>query len=111
MKPHQTRASAAKRGYDRAWRRLRRLKLQLSPLCECDRCLSAHTVALAEVVDHIIPIAERPDLRLDLSNLRSMTKRCHDHHTGLRGRKVWGCDVNGLPLDPDHHWNKSPATE
>jgi 5-methylcytosine-specific restriction endonuclease McrA len=33
------------------------------------------------VVDHIQSIAERPDLRMMWSNLRSGCKRCHDAHT------------------------------
>jgi 5-methylcytosine-specific restriction protein A len=32
-------------------------------------------------VDHIIPIEERPDLRLDLSNLQSACKPCHSAKT------------------------------
>lgn len=76
------RGSAAKRGYDGAWQRLRKRKLEVDPLCECDDCQAgAKRVTAANVVDHIIPIAERPDLRLVWSNLRSMQKTCHDRHT------------------------------
>jgi hypothetical protein len=35
----------------------------------------------ADVVDHIEPIEERPDLRLTWSNLRSMAKTHHDRET------------------------------
>lgn len=78
----ERRGSAASRGYDATWRRLRVQFLRQNPLCECDDCgAGAIRMTLAEVVDHIIPIEERPDLRLDWSNLRSMSKRCHDAHT------------------------------
>jgi len=79
----ERRGSAASRGYDALWRRLRVQFLRQNPLCQCDDCAEgAIRMTLAEVVDHIIPIEERPDLRLDWSNLRAMSKRCHDRHTG-----------------------------
>jgi 5-methylcytosine-specific restriction enzyme A len=77
----ERRGSKASRGYDAAWRRLRLLKLTKNPVCECDDCRSNGRLTPAAVVDHIRPIAERPDLRLDINNLRSMAKRCHDKHT------------------------------
>lgn len=108
----QRRPSAASRGYDRDWQRLRLMKLANDPLCECEYCAATNRVMAAEVVDHIIPIKEQPALRLEWSNLRSMSKACHDRHTLGRGRVVWGCDENGIPRDPSHEWNqKSPATE
>ena len=75
------RGSAAARGYDATWRALRVQFLRQHPLCECDECKGAHTPDTAEVVDHIIPISERPDLRLVWTNLRAMSKRHHDAHT------------------------------
>jgi 5-methylcytosine-specific restriction protein A len=78
----ERRGSAASRGYDAVWRRLREHFLRRHPLCECEDCAGGDLrVTLAEVVDHVIPVAERPDLRLDPSNLRAMSKRCHDAHT------------------------------
>jgi 5-methylcytosine-specific restriction protein A len=76
------RPSASKRLYDTAWQKLRKRKLVADPLCQCDDCeAGAKRVTAATVVDHIVPIAERPDLRLDWDNLRSMSKTCHDRHT------------------------------
>jgi hypothetical protein len=70
------RGSAASRGYDGEWRKLRLAYLAQHPLCVmCDGPTPA------TVVDHIISIAERPDLRLDWSNLRPLCKRHHDQHT------------------------------
>jgi 5-methylcytosine-specific restriction protein A len=78
----QLRGTAASRGYDKAWQQLRKLYLAEHPLCECDDC-QAGTLLLtaAQVVDHRIPISERPDLRLSWMNLRAMSKTCHDRHT------------------------------
>lgn len=73
------RGSAASRGYDADWRRLRLQYLAAHPLCLF--CADADRVEAATVVDHIVPIADRPDLRLDWSNLRPLCKPCHDRHT------------------------------
>jgi len=87
------RASATNRGYDADWRRLRDAKLAANPLCECEDCARDKRVTVAQVVDHIQPIAERPELRLAWSNLRSMAKTCHDRHTArTRG---WGRHRDG----------------
>ena len=75
------RTSAASRGYDAAWRRLREAKLSADPFCQCDECTRTGALLQATVVDHIIPISERPDLRLEWDNLRSMTKAHHDRRT------------------------------
>jgi 5-methylcytosine-specific restriction protein A len=91
------RGSAAARGYDADWERARAAFLAEHPLCMCDDCKEgAVRVTAAIVVDHIIPISVRPDLRLEPSNFRSMSKTCHDRHTakqvagghiGMRGRR------------------------
>ena len=77
------RGSAASRGYDANWQKLRYLKLATDPLCECDDCLKLPPLQrpLANVVDHRIPIEQRPDLRLAWDNLRSMYKPHHDRRT------------------------------
>jgi 5-methylcytosine-specific restriction protein A len=76
------RGSPAQRGYDAAWRRVRGAYLAAHPLCECDDCQAgAKRITPAEVVDHIDTIEARPDLRLSWSNLRAMSKRCHDRRT------------------------------
>lgn len=69
------RGSAAARGYDAAWRRLRAAFLAANPLCRM--CEAEGRTTAAGVVDHIRPIAERPDLRLEWSNLQSL---CQPHH-------------------------------
>ena len=75
------RGKTAARGYDSVWRKLSIEFRAQHPLCECDEHQGKDVRALTQVVDHRIAIAERPDLRLDWSNLRAMTKVCHDKHT------------------------------
>lgn len=76
------RGNSAERGYDHAWRKLRLRFLREHPLCECEDCQAGKLrVTGANVVDHIQSIAERPDLRLEWTNLRAMNKHCHDKHT------------------------------
>ena len=65
--------------YDRRWQRLRLVILARDPLCVF--CLRDGRIAPSAVVDHIKPIAERPDLRLDPDNLRGLCAPCHNRHT------------------------------
>ncbi len=70
------RGSSTARGYDYAWQKLRKRKLQTDPLCA--GCKSQGRATLAEEVDHKIRISERPDLRLVWDNLESLCGTCHD---------------------------------
>jgi 5-methylcytosine-specific restriction protein A len=74
------RESSWRRGYNTQWQKVRDMFLHTHALCEMD-CKDKGLVVAAEVVDHIIPIAERPELRLDPSNLRAACKPCHDRRT------------------------------
>jgi 5-methylcytosine-specific restriction protein A len=81
-KHEQERGSASARGYDRTWQRLRRMKLAADPFCEIrTHCKGLIPDNVATEVDHIIPIAERPDLRLVWSNLQSSCTPCHSAKT------------------------------
>lgn len=71
----RTRGSAAERGYDKDWFRLRHHFLKANPVCCCG-CGQPATE-----VDHIKSVHERPDLRLVWSNLRAMAKACHSQRT------------------------------
>lgn len=86
-----------------AWQKLRAYILRESPLCEhCD--LLGLTVAATDV-DHI----DGDPGNNSMANLQSLCHSCHSHKTmrerhGLTARM--GFDINGLPLDPSHHWNR-----
>jgi len=95
------RASAAHRGYDRKWRKLRAAKLSADPLCE--HCKPRGRIVPAVDVDHIREIHGRHDPgRLRWDNLQSLCKACHARKTHGKNQ---GCDENGNPLDGDHWWN------
>jgi 5-methylcytosine-specific restriction protein A len=55
------------------------MALAREPLCRF--CTAKGRVVPATVVDHIETINEAPHLRLDLDNLRSLCKPCHDERT------------------------------
>lgn len=62
-----------------AWRKCRQLALHRDHY-QCQDCLDAgrHPVPMATDVHHIIPLEDRPDLGLELSNLRSLCRWCHE---------------------------------
>lgn len=98
------RPSRAKRGYDKFWDKLRLSYLKEFPYC-C-RCGKKATV-----VDHIQPISEAPELRLERSNLRPMCVKCHNQRTALdqtHGDKtrLREAGVDGMPVAKDHPWYK-----
>ena len=79
------RGSSTARGYGADWQRLRLQVLEEEPLCRF--CAEQGLVTAARDVDHIIPIVQRPDLRLVRSNLRPLCQSCHSAHTA-RGSPI-----------------------
>lgn len=69
------RGSAARRGYDAAWRLLRDAVLRDEPHCRA--CKAVGHVVRATMVHHVQPVRERPDLRLARSNQEPL---CAAHH-------------------------------
>lgn len=61
------------------WLLLRSVKLNNNPLCEV--CLKNNKVKSAQDIHHIKDIKDRPDLRLDYSNLQSLCYECHNNIT------------------------------
>lgn len=75
------RGSAAERGYDARWRRLRRMYLRKHPLCV--ECQGLGFVTQATDVDHIIPRnAGGTDAESNLQGL------CHRHHSAKTLREL-----------------------
>jgi len=69
------RGSAAERGYDWAWTKLARRVKAEEPLCRF--CLAADRLTPTEMIDHIAPVRDAPELRLVRSNLRGLCNPCH----------------------------------
>jgi 5-methylcytosine-specific restriction protein A len=78
------RGNSGDRGYDGQWGKVRDLKLSQDPLCEI--CKTQGEVKTANLVHHVKPIDERPDLRLDMNNLMSV---CTEHHEEIHKKERW----------------------
>lgn len=74
----EQRGDFRKRGYSSIWDKVRRLKVMKDPLCEI--CLKEDKITPVEIVHHIKPMDERPDLLLDMDNLQSV---CRYHHARI----------------------------
>lgn len=93
-----------------AWQRLRQRKIAEFPLCE--PCRRRGKLEIASCVDHVIAISAGGHPFPGLDELMSMCQSCHSVKTNARdnprvsgarrGIAFKGCDVNGLPVDPDH---------
>jgi 5-methylcytosine-specific restriction endonuclease McrA len=100
------RGSSTERGYGSRWRKARATYLTKHPLCTM--CEAQGRVTAATVVDHIIPHKKDWTLFWDSANWQPLCKQHHDS-TKQRLEKsgtVVGCDINGLPVDRNHHWYK-----
>jgi 5-methylcytosine-specific restriction protein A len=53
----------------------------------CQECLKHERIEQAKVVDHIKRVDEHPELRLELSNLQSLCKACHNKKTANEMQK------------------------
>jgi 5-methylcytosine-specific restriction enzyme A len=111
------RPSAAQRGYDSRWRNVRARYLAEHPLCAS--CLAEGRLTAATVVDHVIAHGGDRQLFCDRDNWQALCKGCHDSKTVRDGRwrrqswgekhlRRYGCDIHGMPLDPEHPWNRHP---
>lgn len=74
------RASAAERGYNYRWQKVRARYLRRHPLCV--KCMAEGRYVQATVVDHITPHRGDPVLLWDENNYQALCKVCHDRKTG-----------------------------
>lgn len=87
-------ASATRRGYDHRWANLSKRLRKQSPFCQT--CGSTTNLT----VDHIIPLSESPDLRLEPLNCQVLCRTCNSRrnnrcanderqavHTAITARK------------------------
>lgn len=72
--------------HTKAWKRLRKAALERDHGMCCD-CMDLFRAGIikkprrAEMVHHIVPIEERPDLALCMENLRCLCQTCHNKNT------------------------------
>ena len=94
-----------------AWKRLRAEVLASEPLCRM--CRAIGLVEPATEVDHIIDSREDYSDDNRRENLAPLCKPCHSIKTAASmGKPVTlGCDANGMPNDPSHHWNRQDHQE
>jgi 5-methylcytosine-specific restriction endonuclease McrA len=75
------RGTAHQRGYGRAWQRISIRYRRLHPFCEW--CLQEGREALTALVDHMIPVVDRPELLLEWENLFALCPICHGRKFSL----------------------------
>lgn len=88
---NDNRESAARRGYDNNWKKLRAMVLRERPLCSDPFNIHGNNVVVATEVDHIIPIAQGGDY--SLGNLQPLCSTCHSKKTrkeNIGGEKYLG---------------------
>lgn len=105
-----TRASASRRGYNSEWQALRRAV----PRTPC--ALTGAPWRPYFHLDHIVPLAEGGTN--DPSNLQWLSPSAHAQKTAQQDGGFGkdknksqllvrcGCDSDGVPLAPGHHWRK-----
>ena len=91
--------------YGRAWRKARKIFLALNPLCVM--CEKEGIIRPAVDVDHIKRHEGNQFAFWDENNWQGL---CKFHHQSVKARIErsgieHGCDINGIPLSKDHHWN------
>lgn len=97
------RGSPRERGYDAEWDRISRAYRRQHPFCEACEQIGEDTVG--DVVDHILPVQDRPDLVHDSSNIWCL---CNLHH-GWKGRmEAFARETGQLDMLPD--WCLRPET-
>ena len=71
-----------RRNKGRKWRRFRDTFFAVDPQNRlCADCLRRGLTRVARIVDHILPIALRPELEFELSNLQGLCVECSDRKT------------------------------
>jgi 5-methylcytosine-specific restriction protein A len=99
----ERRGSASERGYDHEWSKLSASHRRKEPLCRT--CLFRGFRRAAELVNHVVPVRDAPERRLDPTNLSSHCQRCHD--TIIRDLERLAREAGDITLM--EAWVKSPS--
>ena len=93
------------RGYGTQWYKIRKAYIAGSQGL-CERCLANGRTVGGKYLDHIVNKANGGTDHAD--NLQLLCAKCHADKTYKESRQhsKHGCDADGMPLDPDHSWNK-----
>ena len=95
------RGTSAQRGYGANWRKLRKMVLSRSPICEDPFGLHkkyGDIVITATEVDHAIPL--RNGGTNEMSNLQALCKSCHSHKTVVEDGRWGGRSQSLEPSEP-----------
>lgn len=65
--------------HTRQWRAIRKIKLNMNPLCE--HCQHSNVIKAAVIVDHIIPIQFGGE-KTNITNLQSLCRQCDNRKAG-----------------------------
>jgi len=69
------------------WKATRNYYIELNPLCE--ECLRNDIITPGVDIDHIQPLATNYELRLDLNNLQTLCKRCHQQKSANEKKELY----------------------
>lgn len=97
------RGTAQERGYTSEWNRLSIAYRKKHPFCVM--CSQKGRDTLTDLVDHMIPVVDAPELILEWSNLCALCRTCHgDKARFERVAREMNC-VEVLPM-----WVKDPSS-
>lgn len=103
-KRERYRGSRQSRGYDREWELLR-AEYMRHVRRQCEECRRRGYLCLADVVDHIEPIRDAPDKRLDWNNLQAL---CSPHHASKYKMEEYARKMGSVSLL--QQWCRNPET-
>lgn len=88
----------------RALQRIRARHLRLHPLCVTCQQRTPPVVRAATQLDHRVPLYKGGEETEE--NRQGLCDDCHREKTAADlGTTMRGCDTEGMPVDPRHHWN------
>jgi len=92
------------------WRKARAYYLARHPLCVL--CQRTGRTTPATIVDHIVPHNNNYSAFWDTNNWQSLCATCHSGIKRIAEQHGYSqaCDINGLPIDTNHPFNKRRET-